>query len=186
MALDIANMQTTVGGMQRNYLFVFGFDTLPLALAESEKVQPIKDDVDLYNTKAPFPAFSTNMTKKKWGGKYFWVPTTDDSSGDGDFTFYCDSDYKMYDFWCEFKRLTGNEEANAQSAAAVTVCNAHVIMYDVDKTTQLRVFTYENFKVKSVKLDDLNKEGEDVQVVTVHANWNISRSYNPQETESEG
>lgn len=169
--LDIANMNTTVGELQRDYLFTLSFTTIPEDLEET--FGSFKDSFDYYCVSAPVPEYTSGMTKLPWAGQFIWVEGVNTEPGSGTFDVYCDAKSQAYEFILALKSLTGDRTAQSMGVIrSARTAELLLVSYDVDKTTPLYTWTYKNFEVSSVRMGSgFKKDGTSFLKFQFVGNW---------------
>jgi hypothetical protein len=170
--LPIELMATSVGELQRNYLYKTVIETIPLQVVSNfPEAVLLKDVIDVYNTKGIFPARKTDPIQLWWAGEQFNHSGRDASPKTGDLTFRLSQDMKIKDFFEAAKDLTGDSKNHAAVNKPFQTLTLGVYMVSVDKKTVTDYRQLINVLVLSVEDITLDKEGSDVSTFRVNIAW---------------
>lgn len=172
--LSAADIGTSVGEHQREYLYKMAIVKDPKKFAKVKNYQQIKPNLDLYNTKGVFPERSTQDLELKWSGETYHLGGVDDSNKTGELTFRADQARKIRTFWLEMKELCGDSKNNASYNKEDYIFDIEVYLVGVDKTTVTDAVHLTNVAVRKVSELNVDKEGEGVTTFTVTIVWDRS------------
>lgn len=173
MPISCQNVHATVGDFQRNYLYKFFVENVPApVLAQFPQALSFQKEIDTYNMKAVFSDRKTNAKNFKWGGEFFFIPTTENSTKEYTFEFIDDEPMWCYDFFMALKDLTGNEENQAGVYGIQSKFNIGVAKVSVDKQTITAYRRLVGCRVYELDSGEgLSKEGDDITLVKVGIKW---------------
>jgi hypothetical protein len=174
MPLSISAMGTSVGELQRDYLFLMQITELPEGFTDSEK--SVGKLIDCFLTKGIFPSRKTAEIAVKWGGQTSYFSGVDESPKTGDMVFRLDEAMFIKDLFERLQTLTGDEASHAAAAKANQTSTFKV--YLVDRSKQFVTDAKQLNKVIVYSVEDLNldKEGSGIQTFKVHISWDTSQT----------
>jgi hypothetical protein len=164
-------MKTSVGELQRTYLYKLVVESIPIALVASTEAMLVRDSVDLYNTKGIFPGRKTNPIQLWWGGESYYHSGRDESTKTGDLVFRLDEAMRIKDFWEAAKDLTGELTAHVAVNKPLQALTLGVYLVRVDKKTVSDYRRLVDVLVYSVDDISPDKEGSDIQTFKVNISW---------------
>jgi len=172
MSLSITDMKTSVGELQRNYLFKLEVESYPsLVDAEFDKAKSLSKGVDLYLTKGIWPERKTNPIAVPWSGETYYHSGKDESNKIGQLTFRLDEGMAIKDFWEACKNLTGNLENHAAINKPFQTLTLGIYMVNVGKNKVTDYRRLVDVLVYSVETLDLGKESDGIATFTVSISW---------------
>ena len=172
MGLAITSMKTSVGELQRNYLFKMVVESYPASLNLAFKQAPaLSGAIDLYLAKGVFPNRKTNPIVVKWSGESYHHSGVDESTKTGDLTFRLDESMMIKDFWEAAKDLTGNINNHAAVNKPLQTLTLGVYMVNVGKNIVTDYRRLIDVLVYSIDAIELNKEGDGISTFNVNISW---------------
>ena len=172
MPLAITSMKTSIGELQRNYLFKLVVEDYPPLLASYFSQAPaLAGAVDLYLAKGVFPNRKTNPIQVKWSGESYYHSGVDESTKIGDLTFRLDEGMKIKDFWEAAKDLTGNVYNHAAVNKPEQCLTLGIYMINVGKNVVTDYRRLVDVLVYSIDNLELNKEGDGISTFNVNISW---------------
>ena len=175
MPLMASNIHSTIGEFQRNYIYKLFIETVPVYVqAKFPQASPFQGNVDLYNTKAIFPDRKTSKIKIEWGGEFFNIPGTDESTRETDLEFYEDEPMWVRDFFEACKDITGNEINQASVYSTQAKFNIGIAQISVDKETIRAYRRLVGVRVYETDVGDISKDGKDVNKLRINISWDRS------------
>jgi len=173
MSISCQNVHATIGDYQRNYLYKIFIENVPApVISQFPEALSFQKEVDIYNLKAIFSDRKTKEKEMRWGGEFFYIPTTENSTKSFDFEFVDDEPMWCYDFFMALKDLTGNEENQAGVYGIQSKFNIGVAKVSVDKQTITAYRRLVGCRVYELDSGEgLSKEGEDVTKIKVNIKW---------------
>ena len=162
---------TTAGELQRDYLYAMQIVKDPIAKSEIAEYDFVKENLDIYSTKGLFPGRKAETIQLKWAGQSVMYAGVDGSTKSGSITFRCDEAHKIYNFWCDFKNLTGNEKYNVKKKKSSAIFDFLIHQVSVDKETITASRMLERAQVMEVSDLSVDKEGTNVSTFTVTIAW---------------
>jgi hypothetical protein len=171
MSLSITNTKTSIGELQRDYLFKLVVESVPPSLLPYAAT---KDAVDLYMTKGIFPNRKTDPIQVWWSGESYYHSGRDASTKNGDITFRLDEGTKIKQFWEAAKDLTGNLGNHAAVKKPLQTLQLKVYLISVDKETITDARRLVDVLVYSVDSINPDKEGSGLVTFTVNISWDRS------------
>jgi len=172
MPLSITSMKTSVGELQRNYLFKLVVESYPVSMNLAYANAPaLKDAVDLYLTKGIWPNRKTNPIALQWSGETYYHSGKDESTKTGDLTFRLDENMAIKDFWEAAKDLTGDLNNHAAVNKPLQTLTLGVYMVNVGKNKVTDYRRLVDVLVWSVDTIELGKESDGITTFTVNISW---------------
>jgi hypothetical protein len=172
MPLAITSMKTSVGELQRNYLYQVVVEQYPLSLNAAFKRAPaLSRAVDLYLVKGIWPNRKTSNIAVKWSGETFYHSGVDESQKTGQLNFRLSEDMGIKDFWEAAKDLTGDLGSHAAVQKPFQTLTLGVYMTDVDKTTVTDYRRLVDVLVYSVDSIELGKDSDNLVTFNVDISW---------------
>jgi hypothetical protein len=175
MPLSISDMKTSVGELQRDYLFKMVVESYPVTVNVACPNAPSTSEaIDLYLAKGIFPNRKTNPIQLWWSGESYYFAGRDESTKNGDLTFRLDEGMRIKDFFEACKDLTGNLENHAAVNKPLATLQLGVYLIDVGKSVVTDYRRLVDVLVYSVDNVNLDKEGSGVVSFTVNISWDRS------------
>jgi len=172
MPLGIDSVSTSIGDLQRTYLYKLTVELpLPPGMSAFKNAEIVRDKIDLYQTKGIWPNRKTQPIALKWGGETFYHSGIDESAKTGQLTFRLSQDMGIKDFWEAAKDLTGDLVNHAAKGKLGQVLTLMVYMYDTEKLIITDCRKLRNVLVYSVDTIELNKEGDGIVTFVVDISW---------------
>jgi len=185
MPLAITSMKTSIGELQRNYLFKLVVEDYPVTMNLAYANAPaLSGAVDLYMTKGVWPNRKTNPIAVAWSGETYYHSGKDESQKTGDLTFRLDENMAIKDFWEAAKDLTGNLYNHAAVNKPLQTLTLGIYMVNVgkDKVTDYRRLV--DVLVYSVDTVELGKESDGIATFTVNISWDRQEKDNSKRGQS--
>jgi len=172
MPLAITSMKTSIGELQRNYIFKLVVESFPASMSQAFSRAPaLADAVDLYLTKGIWPNRKTAPIAVAWGGETYYHSGKDDSQKTGDLTFRLDENMAIKDFWEAAKDLTGNLSNHAAVNKPLQTLTLGIYMVNVGKDVITDYRRLVDVLVYSVDALEVNKEGDGISTFQVNISW---------------
>jgi len=172
MPLSITSMKTSIGELQRNYLFKLVVEDYPLSMNAAFSGAPaLSDNVDIYMTKGVWPNRKTNPIAVAWSGETYYHSGKDESTKTGELTFRLSEDMKIKDFWEAAKDLTGDSETHAAVNKPFQILTLGIYMVNVGKNKVTDYRRLVDVLVYSVDGIELGKESDGITTFTVSISW---------------
>jgi hypothetical protein len=165
-------MGTSVGELQRDYLFKLVVESTPTGYTGSEAA---KGAIDCYLVKGVFPNRKTAEIAVKWSGETSYFSGVDESPKTGDLVFRADENMDIKNFFEDLKDLTGDLAAHAAVPKASQTSVFKVYLVSVDKNTITDARRLINVIVYSVEDINPDKEGSGILTFKVHISWDSSQ-----------
>lgn len=207
MALDITNMSSAVGELQRDYLYFIQFipktnsETLNSNIGQftpngnqtvSATIRTLYQnaitalgtiglEIDAYNMKGIVPPRKTNEIAIQYCGQTKYYSGTDGSSKSTTLEFLQDEKNVVYNFFNKLQQLSGDEKTHSAAYEWMQNFDIGVAEVSVTKKTITLYKKLTNVKIMGIETTQPNKEGNGVGRVTVPIVWDISEtieSYN--------
>lgn len=172
MPLSISTMKTSVGELQRNYLFKLVVESYPASMNAAFSTSPmVSQAVDLYLTKGIWPERKTSQIQLKWSGESFYHSGGDESAKTGQLTFRVDEQMRIKDFWEAAKDLTGNLQNHAAVNKPLQTLVLGVYMINVGKNVVTDYRRLVDVLVYSAESFTLDKEANEISTFVVGISW---------------
>lgn len=172
MALMASLIHETIGEFQRNYIYKFFIETVPLYVRNTfPQASSFQANVDLYNSKAVFPNRATERITIKWGGEFFQIPGVDGSTRQAKLVFYEDEPMWCRDFFDACKDITGSQLNQASVYSTEAKFNVGIAQVSVDKETIRAYKRLEGVRVYGVDVGDISKDGTEVNKLEIDISW---------------
>ena len=172
MPIAVENVHATIGEFSRNYLYMFFMETVPTVISTAiPKAINFSAEIDTFNTKAIFPDRKTNNEKISWGGEFFYIPTTDNSSRLENFEFFDDENQLAWDVFSALKDITGNEYNQAGVVGSGQKFNLGVAQVSLDKETIISYRRLIGCKVYELSKSEISKDGSSIMKITTQIGW---------------
>jgi len=172
MPLSITSMKTSVGELQRNYLFKLVVENYPVSMnAAFAKAPTLAQAVDLYMTKGIFPNRKTNPIAVPWSGETYYHSGKDESTKTGDLTFRLSEDMAIKDFWEAAKDLTGDIYSHAAVEKPLKNLTLGIYLVNVGKNKVTDYRRLVDVLVYSVDQLEVGKESDGIATFTVNISW---------------
>lgn len=204
MALDITNMSSSVGELQRDYLYFIQFipktnteglasiANVPTSAISGNQVltatvQALYTDaitalgtiglqIDAYNMKAVIPPRKTNEIAIQYCGQTKYYSGTDGSSKSTTLEFLQDEKGIVYNFFNKLQQLSGDELTHSAAYEFMQNFDIGVAEVSVTKKTITLYKKLINVKIMGIEATQPNKEGNGVGRVTVPIVWDLSKT----------
>jgi len=183
LPLSLHSTKHIVGDIQRDYLYRISLDdclgrtqTINYAKAAHPGFdEKVVDNMDAFNIKGLWPDRKTSTISKYWKGKPYHFAGRNESTRTGQLIFKADQGMKCKDFWQAAKDLTGSEESDYYINKPFVVLAISIYLLSVDKKKITDAVRLEQVQVMGVSGLELNKEGGDLQQLTVDIVWDQVR-----------
>jgi len=172
MPLSISQVMTSIGELQRDYLYKLVIESYPVSMNLTYPNSSVmKDMIDLYNTKGIFPNRKTDPIQLWWAGEFGHVSGRDSSTKNGDLTFRLSQDMGIKDFFEAGKDLTGSLRGHAAANKPLQLFNFGVFMIDVGKEKVTDYRGLRNVMILGIDNVTPDKEGSGIVAFTVNIAW---------------
>lgn len=179
MGISCKDVHATIGDYQRNYLYKVYIEDVPEPVkAKFPQALQFSTIADIYNSKAIFSDRKTNKISIRWGGEFFNIPGTDNSTRETDFEFFVDEPMWAYDFFSALKDLTGNEDNQAGVYGIQSKFNIGVALVSVDKETITAYRRLVGVRVYEVDIGEVTKDGDNINRLRVNISWDRNQNVN--------
>ena len=170
MSMPITEMRTSIGELQRDYLFKMEIIDAPDGYGASD-FGLSDDSLDVYMTTGIFPERKTEQIQVKWAGSSCYYSGVDGSQKTGTLTFRMDEDMKIKDYLEALRDLTGARTTHAAMPKQNQVCQVGIGLVDVKKEIYTDYRILHNVIFWSVAGISPNKEGSAIMTMTADISW---------------
>ena len=162
--LSVDALNTTIGDLQRNYLFKVLVPVLPPALSGVfPDAQTVANNMDVYTEKFKLPESANKDIGFKWGGEQVWYSGPNAAAMNVTLSLRCDRTWQAYRFFKAWKDLTGADDGQTAVVKNLTLGVIKLLTVDVDKTTVLHAVSLQNSQI--LKISDIEfDKGADSEI----------------------